>query len=157
MAAEKREARKDDRDLGREAGTAQMQAAIIDTMAAKKAVCAMIADVSLELMMGTMLHAIAVGNLLPAYVKTICVDINPGVFIFFFQAEDGIRDSSVTGVQTCALPIYIPGVIEVCSLVCMLPEKYTPGYILLSRQEYVSAFHIYTLILNNFSQKVSYC
>ena len=27
------------------------------------------------------------------------------VFIFFFQAEDGIRDTSVTGVQTCALPI----------------------------------------------------
>src|SRR5260370_29097361 len=26
---------------------------------------------------------------------------------FFFQAEDGIRDSSVTGVQTCALPIYM--------------------------------------------------
>src|SRR5207237_1772061 len=25
---------------------------------------------------------------------------------FFFRAEDGIRDSSVTGVQTCALPIY---------------------------------------------------
>src|SRR2546425_8004613 len=28
--------------------------------------------------------------------------------IFFFQAEDGIRDKLVTGVQTCALPIYIP-------------------------------------------------
>src|SRR5262249_60019097 len=27
------------------------------------------------------------------------------VIIFFFQAEDGIRDWSVTGVQTCALPI----------------------------------------------------
>src|SRR5438046_7521025 len=27
------------------------------------------------------------------------------VFHFFFQAEDGIRDWSVTGVQTCALPI----------------------------------------------------
>src|SRR5699024_12015917 len=27
--------------------------------------------------------------------------------IFFFQAEDGIRDRNVTGVQTCALPIYI--------------------------------------------------
>src|SRR5437879_13024307 len=27
---------------------------------------------------------------------------------FFFQAEDGIRDTSVTGVQTCALPIYAP-------------------------------------------------
>src|SRR5260370_14183068 len=26
--------------------------------------------------------------------------------VFFFQAEDGIRDSSVTGVQTCALPIF---------------------------------------------------
>src|SRR6266513_5562121 len=28
------------------------------------------------------------------------------LFIFFFQAEDGIRDRNVTGVQTCALPIY---------------------------------------------------
>src|SRR6266498_3916003 len=28
------------------------------------------------------------------------------VFFFFFQAEDGIRDADVTGVQTCALPIY---------------------------------------------------
>src|SRR5260370_12417851 len=27
--------------------------------------------------------------------------------LFFFQAEDGIRDSSVTGVQTCALPISV--------------------------------------------------
>src|SRR2546422_11452577 len=28
------------------------------------------------------------------------------VFFFFFQAEDGIRDVAVTGVQTCALPIW---------------------------------------------------
>src|SRR3989449_1499834 len=28
-----------------------------------------------------------------------------GVVLFFFQAEDGIRDVAVTGVQTCALPI----------------------------------------------------
>src|SRR5256885_7685285 len=27
-------------------------------------------------------------------------------FFFFFQAEDGIRDYKVTGVQTCALPIF---------------------------------------------------
>src|SRR6266487_5716866 len=27
---------------------------------------------------------------------------------FFFQAEDGIRDGRVTGVQTCALPISLP-------------------------------------------------
>src|SRR5208282_6720406 len=26
---------------------------------------------------------------------------------FFFQAEDGIRDATVTGVQTCALPIWL--------------------------------------------------
>src|SRR6266436_6810168 len=30
------------------------------------------------------------------------------MLFFFFQAEDGIRDVAVTGVQTCALPIYFP-------------------------------------------------
>src|SRR5690606_40858401 len=30
---------------------------------------------------------------------------------FFFQAEDGIRDFHVTGVQTCALPICHPGAV----------------------------------------------
>src|SRR5256885_6167698 len=30
------------------------------------------------------------------------------LFFFFFQAEDGIRDYKVTGVQTCALPILRP-------------------------------------------------
>src|SRR5215208_930641 len=35
------------------------------------------------------------------------------VFFFFFQAEDGIRDGHVTGVQTCALPISWPGVGQV--------------------------------------------
>src|SRR5207245_3172348 len=42
------------------------------------------------------------------------------VRVFFFQAEDGIRDATVTGVQTCALPIYefrpieryAPGVVD---------------------------------------------
>src|SRR2546430_15894749 len=29
---------------------------------------------------------------------------------FFFQAEDGIRDLTVTGVQTCALPIYLESI-----------------------------------------------
>src|SRR5690606_40533210 len=32
--------------------------------------------------------------------------------IFFFQAEDGIRDFHVTGVQTCALPIFFPIVVD---------------------------------------------
>src|SRR5205823_10783503 len=29
------------------------------------------------------------------------------IYFFFFQAEDGIRDKLVTGVQTCALPIWV--------------------------------------------------
>src|SRR5256884_8119807 len=32
------------------------------------------------------------------------------MFFFFFQAEDGIRDVAVTGVQTCALPICVEAV-----------------------------------------------
>jgi len=32
--------------------------------------------------------------------------------VFFFQAEDGIRDIGVTGVQTCALPIRSFGCID---------------------------------------------
>src|SRR5258708_24373323 len=32
--------------------------------------------------------------------------LSSSLFFFFFQAEDGIRDDLVTGVQTCALPIY---------------------------------------------------
>src|SRR5260370_28710157 len=39
------------------------------------------------------------------------------MIVFFFQAEDGIRDSSVTGVQTCALPIYKAGyLLAVCAI-----------------------------------------
>src|SRR2546421_5125163 len=37
----------------------------------------------------------------------IYVLIEVSFFFFFFQAEDGIRDLIVTGVQTCALPIYL--------------------------------------------------
>src|SRR2546430_2812249 len=33
------------------------------------------------------------------------------IYIFFFQAEDGIRDLTVTGVQTCALPICVEAVL----------------------------------------------
>src|SRR5699024_12875010 len=36
---------------------------------------------------------------------------------FFFQAEDGIRDRNVTGVQTCALPIYYQKEIDERSII----------------------------------------
>src|SRR2546430_6430040 len=42
-------------------------------------------------------------------------------FFFFFQAEDGIRDLTVTGVQTCALPISCTsrnGCIRTCRMYC---------------------------------------
>src|SRR5205085_6569810 len=37
-----------------------------------------------------------------------CLRVFVCFFFFFFQAEDGIRDLTVTGVQTCALPISFP-------------------------------------------------
>src|SRR5690625_6586147 len=40
------------------------------------------------------------------------ISLNVIYYIFFFQAEDGIRDGHVTGVQTCALPILVPGAIH---------------------------------------------
>src|SRR5947209_9865901 len=39
-------------------------------------------------------------------VEYFVMDVVGCVFFFFFQAEDGIRDIGVTGVQTCALPIW---------------------------------------------------
>ena len=43
------------------------------------------------------------------------------IFFFFFQAEDGIRDYKVTGVQTCALPILIQGGnLEAAALIAFL-------------------------------------
>src|SRR5256885_6796944 len=43
-------------------------------------------------------------------------------FSFFFQAEDGIRDYKVTGVQTCALPIWT---IRDCNLYLMESSEIT--------------------------------
>src|SRR5690606_39959391 len=50
-------------------------------------------------------------------------------FYFFFQAEDGIRDFHVTGVQTCALPIFHrarwrpSGEFEpACTIIQLVPE-----------------------------------
>src|SRR3712207_7343051 len=39
------------------------------------------------------------------FLSTYLVELFIYFFFFFFQAEDGIRDIGVTGVQTCALPI----------------------------------------------------
>ena len=54
---------------------------ITDTMEAQRQMRAGIRDVSYCLMIATMLHSVAVGNLLPAWIKVICIDINPSTAI----------------------------------------------------------------------------
>src|SRR5688500_19671287 len=57
-------------------------------------------------------------------------------FFFFFQAEDGIRDYKVTGVQTCALPIFnrlrredVPAVAAMGRGVIRLPDDKLENYL----------------------------
>src|SRR5690348_6551476 len=49
-----------------------------------------------------------VGRLAAQVVRLEAGRVVAAVVLFFFQAEDGIRDGRVTGVQTCALPIDRP-------------------------------------------------
>src|SRR2546430_6046451 len=51
------------------------------------------------LSMSSSLLCLVQSRLLRCELLSLCI------FFFFFQAEDGIRDLTVTGVQTCALPI----------------------------------------------------
>ena len=50
---------------------------ITDVIACQRAMRAHVPEIGMALMVCTLLHSIAVGNLLPATCKTICVDINP--------------------------------------------------------------------------------
>jgi lysine-ketoglutarate reductase/saccharopine dehydrogenase-like protein (TIGR00300 family) len=50
---------------------------ITDSLAAQDAMRAELSGVRVVLMLASMLHSIATGNLLPAHVRTVCVDINP--------------------------------------------------------------------------------
>ena len=52
---------------------------IMDLVDAQKAYAEQLKGADLVLMLATMLHSIAAGNMLPASVKTVCVDINPAV------------------------------------------------------------------------------
>jgi lysine-ketoglutarate reductase/saccharopine dehydrogenase-like protein (TIGR00300 family) len=54
---------------------------VTDVLEAQRQMRAKIRDVSFCLMVATTLHSIAVGNLLPAAVKVVCVDINPSTVI----------------------------------------------------------------------------
>jgi lysine-ketoglutarate reductase/saccharopine dehydrogenase-like protein (TIGR00300 family) len=54
---------------------------ITDVMEAQRQMRAAIRDATFCLMIATMLHSVAVGNLLPAWVKVVCIDINPSTVI----------------------------------------------------------------------------
>src|SRR5699024_7552192 len=60
-------------------------------------------------------------------------------FYFFFQAEDGIRDRNVTGVQTCALPI-----LPVC-----LSSLYCIKYLLSIISELTSKYFLIALFISS--------
>ena len=51
----------------------------MDLVAAQNRYAEVLADAKLVIMLSTMLHGIGVGNMLPSWVKVICVDINPAV------------------------------------------------------------------------------
>src|SRR5262249_56578952 len=51
--------------------------------------------------------------------RSLVSNVQLWLWLFFFQAEDGIRDWSVTGVQTCALPIYLEN--------CQISLECVPG------------------------------
>src|SRR3989475_2151318 len=55
------------------------------------------------------------------------VAVVPFLFFFFFQAEDGIRDLTVTGVQTCALPISLEGALKLKEISYIHAEGYAGG------------------------------
>lgn len=70
---------------------------ITDVIEAQRKMREMIDGVGVALMIATMLHSIAVGNLLPSTVRTICVDINPSVVTKLadrgsFQAHGVVTD-----------------------------------------------------------------
>src|SRR5437016_3953058 len=55
--------------------------------------------------LGSWTHSVGTWREALAVKSSELVGVPPDIEFFFFQAEDGIRDWSVTGVQTCALPI----------------------------------------------------
>ena len=80
---------------------------ITDTVKAKDAMEKALRGVDMTIMMSTMLHSIAVGNLLPSYVKTICVDINPSTVTKLMDRGSAQAIGLVTDIG-----IFLPQLVE---------------------------------------------
>jgi lysine-ketoglutarate reductase/saccharopine dehydrogenase-like protein (TIGR00300 family) len=90
---------------------------ITDTAKAKDAMDKALQGVNMTIMLGTMLHAIAVGNLLPSFVKTICVDINPATVTKLMDRGSAQAIGLVTDIG-----IFLPRLAEEINKQEMAPE-----------------------------------
>jgi len=70
----------------------------MDMLAAQRAYGALVKGCSMVIMLSTMLHSIATGNMIPAWTKTICVDINPAVVTKLSDRGSGQTIGIVTDV-----------------------------------------------------------
>ncbi len=70
----------------------------MDMLAAQRSYAAMARGATLVIMLASMLHSIATGNMIPAWVKTICVDINPAVVTKLSDRGSGQTIGIVTDV-----------------------------------------------------------
>ena len=70
----------------------------MDMLAAQRAYMALVKDCRMVIMLSTMLHSIATGNMIPAWTKTICVDINPAVVTKLSDRGSGQTIGIVTDV-----------------------------------------------------------
>src|SRR5256886_15365938 len=70
----------------------------------------------------------------------LCQGVFCRLVFFFFQAEDGIRDLTVTGVQTCALPILAKKRIKREAELFTLPRHYVHGIMEKKRSNFAGRF-----------------
>jgi lysine-ketoglutarate reductase/saccharopine dehydrogenase-like protein (TIGR00300 family) len=70
----------------------------MDMLAAQKAYAELVKGASMVIMLSSMLHSIATGNMIPASAKTICVDINPAVVTKLSDRGSGQTIGIVTDV-----------------------------------------------------------
>jgi lysine-ketoglutarate reductase/saccharopine dehydrogenase-like protein (TIGR00300 family) len=70
----------------------------MDMLAAQRAYAALVKGATMVIMLSSMLHSIATGNMIPAWAKTICVDINPAVVTKLSDRGSGQTIGIVTDV-----------------------------------------------------------
>jgi lysine-ketoglutarate reductase/saccharopine dehydrogenase-like protein (TIGR00300 family) len=71
---------------------------VMDMLAAQRAYMSLVKDATVVIMLSSMLHSIATGNMIPAWTKTICVDINPAVVTKLSDRGSGQTIGIVTDV-----------------------------------------------------------